>query len=83
MTRMTDFDPYDMLVALNDRLTRVEAVHNRLAISYNQTEQEFNIALHSLKQLQEHHARLSSLVNRTLLDDNYKQAIAREYHPKP
>ena len=52
MTRMTDFDPYDLLVDMSTRLARLESAHNKMAQAYQQQEQELTIALHTIKQLQ-------------------------------
>lgn len=59
-----NFDPYNMLIEINDRLTRMELAHNKLARAFQQTEQELTIALHSLKMLQQKHLQLSHTVGR-------------------
>lgn len=55
MTRMTDFDPYDLLVDMSTRLARLETAHNKMAKIFQQHEQELTITLHTLKQLQVQH----------------------------
>lgn len=53
-----NFDPYDLLMETADRLSRLEQAHNKLAHAYQKTDQELTVALHSLKNLQQHHLRL-------------------------
>jgi Ca2+-binding EF-hand superfamily protein len=57
------FDPYDALVELNERINRMEIAHNNLAKAFQRTEQELNTALNSLQQLQKGHLKLSELVS--------------------
>ena len=49
-----DFDPYDALIELNERMNRLEQTHNNLARAHHQTERDLNVALNSLKNLQQH-----------------------------
>ena len=53
-----DFDPYDVLISLQARITHLEKAHNKLAHAYQQTEQELTITLQSLRSLQQHHMKL-------------------------
>lgn len=52
-----DFDPYDYIMQLQHRILALEVAHNRLAAAFQQTEAEFNIALHSVNILQSHLAK--------------------------
>lgn len=58
-----DFDPYDMLIQLSERLHRLEQAHNRMADAFHKTEVELNIALHSLRNLQQRHLQLTQKIN--------------------
>ena len=55
-----NFDPYDALIELNERMNRMEHAHNALARAHQQSEQELNSALKSLKNLQQHHILLQT-----------------------
>jgi len=57
------FDPYDALIELNERLIKLEQVHNQLARDYTKSQADLNVALHSLRQLQKSYLTLSQLVN--------------------
>lgn len=59
---MTDFDPYEVLLDLIERVNRVEQAHNNLAHAYERSERELNQALHLLQQLQKRHLALSATV---------------------
>jgi len=50
-----DFDPYDILMEVMERLNRLEHAHNKLANAFQKTERELNIALQSIKHLQQSH----------------------------
>lgn len=56
------FSPYDALIELNERLTRLEKAHNQLAHAFQRTETEFNQLLKSHQNLQKAHLSLSQLV---------------------
>jgi hypothetical protein len=56
------FDPYDMLINLQDRLNRLEHAHNTMAHAYRKSEVDLNVALHSLRNLQQKHLELSQFV---------------------
>ena len=62
------FDPYDALIELNDRINRMEIAHNNLAKAFQRTEQELNMALTSLQHLQKSHLKLSELVSIAAID---------------
>lgn len=47
-----DFDPYDMLIVLQDRLNVMENAHNNLANAYRQQHADLQVALESIKTLQ-------------------------------
>lgn len=49
-----DFDPYDALIELNERMNRLEQAHNNLARAHQQSERDLNTTLKSLKNLQQH-----------------------------
>lgn len=53
-----NFDPYEMLIEIQERLSRLEHVHNKLAHAFERSEQELTQALHLLKALQQHHLKL-------------------------
>lgn len=60
------FDPYDALIELNERMTRLEKAHNVLAHAYQKTEEEFSILLRSFQNLQKAHLSLSQLIGLTV-----------------
>lgn len=57
-----DFDPYDMLIVLQERLNRLEHAHNQMAHAYRKTEVDLNVTLHSLRNLQQSFLAQSQLV---------------------
>ena len=57
-----NFDPYDMLITLNERLNQLEQAHNNLGRAFQKTERELNTALKSLNHLQRSHLELSQFV---------------------
>lgn len=57
------FDPYDMLIELNNRLQRLEIAHNKMANAFQKTEVDLNVTLHSLRTLQQKHIQLSQKVH--------------------
>ncbi len=63
-----NFNPYDALVELNDRLSRLEQVHNQLADDYMKTQRELDIALECLNSLQKGHLALSQTVTTSILE---------------
>jgi hypothetical protein len=62
------FDPYDLLIELNERLSRLEVAHNKLARAYEQTEKDFSVLLTSHQHLQKAHLTLSELWAHQTLD---------------
>jgi len=63
-----NFNPYDALIELNERLSNLEQVHNQLAHDYLKTQQELTIALECLNTLQKGHLALSNTVTSGLMD---------------
>ena len=53
-----NFDPYDALCELNDRLDAVEEAHNNLADAHQELEIELQIVLDALLSLQMSHKLL-------------------------
>jgi chromosomal replication initiation ATPase DnaA len=49
-----NFDPYDALVELNQRLVALEKAHNKLAFNCRQHEEELTITLQAIRNLQRH-----------------------------
>lgn len=58
-----DWDPYDALIDLNERLLRLETAHNNLAHAYEQSERELGLALDSILSLQKSHLALSGFIS--------------------
>lgn len=52
MMMPSDFDPYDALIDLNERMLRMEKTHNALARAFQKSEQELSMALESIVGLQ-------------------------------
>jgi len=48
-----DFDPYDVIITLNERVHQLEGAHNALAHAFKKTETDLSVTLHSLRQLQQ------------------------------
>ena len=59
---MTNFDPYDALIQMQDRLMALEHAHNKLAHSYVKTEEHLTHALRALNSLQKAHLTLSKTI---------------------
>ena len=55
-----DFDPYDLLMEVMERMNRMEQAHNNLAKAFEKTERELNITLHSVRHLQQQYMLLLS-----------------------
>ena len=53
-----NFDPYEILIETQERLSALEKAHNRLAYAFEQSEKETNQILEMLRALQQHHLRL-------------------------
>lgn len=62
-----NFDPYDALNELNQRLLAVEKAHNIMAEDYIKTQRELSIALDCLRSLQKSHLALSDVVGAAAL----------------
>ena len=58
-----DFDPYDMLIVLQDRINVIENAHNNLAMAYNQQRKDMDLVLESIQTLQRAHLNLSQQVS--------------------
>lgn len=52
------YDPYDVLMELQERLSTLERAHNNLAHAFEASEQELNQTLEMLRTLQQYHLRL-------------------------
>ena len=57
-----NFDPYDLLITLNDRLNRLEHVHNRLATAHYKAEADLKVAQHTILNLQQRFLELQAIV---------------------
>lgn len=57
-----DFDPYDALIELNERISMLEKAHNKMAHAFQRSEVELTTTLQLLKSLQLSHAHLNELV---------------------
>jgi hypothetical protein len=60
-----DFDPYDALIQMNERLHTLEKAHNKMAHAFQASERELNVALHSLRSLQQRYLLLLKRVEET------------------
>jgi len=58
----TGFDPYDMLITLQERLNRLEQAHNQMAHAFRKTEVDLSVTLHSLRTLQQSFLAQSQIV---------------------
>lgn len=58
-----NFDPYDALIELNERLLRIERAHNRLARDYERSQQEFTQSLVAHQKTQQHLLNLQRVVH--------------------
>lgn len=63
-----NFDPYDMLMQMSERMLVMEKAHNKLAEAFTKSEHELTIALHSLRNLQQAHLKLSQHVHNVNID---------------
>lgn len=63
MSKMTDFDPFEALMDLNERMNRLEHAHNNLACAYERTEKELDQTMEALLSLQKSHLYLSDFVS--------------------
>lgn len=58
-----NFDPYDILIQVSDRLARLEQAHNKMADAFHKTEVDLQVTLHSLRNLQQRHLQLTQKIN--------------------
>ena len=58
-----DFDPYDALIELNERMLRVERAHNRLAKDYERTQKDLTETLKALQTTQQHVLKLHQIIH--------------------
>lgn len=54
-----DFDPYDALMTMNDRLHALEKAHNNLARAYETTVRDYKILAQKHKNLEVSHIALA------------------------
>jgi hypothetical protein len=57
-----NFDPYNFIMELNERLSRLEYAHNKMAHAFQQSERELTETLKILKNLQIKHNHLHNVV---------------------
>ena len=55
-----DFDPYDALITLNEKLLRLEHAHNALANAYEKNMRDYKEFLIRYRALEESHLALSN-----------------------
>lgn len=67
----SEFDPYDLLMEALERLSYLENKHNQLAHAFQETEREFNLALQSIKHLQQ--SQLVVLSNQTKMEKRLQE----------
>lgn len=48
-----DFDPYDMLLQITERINLIERQHNKLAKAYQLSQRDLDTALKSIQHLQQ------------------------------
>jgi isoprenylcysteine carboxyl methyltransferase (ICMT) family protein YpbQ len=63
-----DFNPYDLLVTLTQRITELEQAHNNLAHAYNQTAKDYGILKAKFKNLEQSHLALANHVFKAELE---------------
>jgi len=57
-----DFDPYEMLIVLQDRLNVMEQAHNNLANAYRKQHDDLQLSLEAIQTLQKAYLNLSQQV---------------------
>ena len=57
-----DFDPYEMLIVLQDRLNVMEQAHNNLANAYREQHNDLAVTLESIQVLQKAYLNLAQQV---------------------
>lgn len=63
-----DFDPYDVLLTLNERVTQLEQAHNRLAHAFEAGQKEHQVLLHKYRNLEKSHLVLADTYFKNELD---------------
>lgn len=63
-----NFDPYDLLIQVNDRLQRLEQAHNAMARDYSKTQTDLAVTLNNYRNLQRSHLALADVVMKAELD---------------
>jgi hypothetical protein len=63
-----DFNPYDMLVTLTQRMTELEKAHNNMAHAYNATVKDHELLKHKFKNLEQSHLALANHVFKAELE---------------
>lgn len=58
-----NFDPYEILVNLQERMNRLEHAHNQLARAFQKTEVDLNVTLNTLRQLQKAQLSQGQVIN--------------------
>lgn len=54
-----NFDPYDALMTMNERLCELEKAHNNLAHAFDAAQKEQKVLLHKYHQLEKSHLALA------------------------
>jgi predicted nuclease with TOPRIM domain len=57
-----DFDPYDALMNVSDRLSMLQEAHNRMAHAYEKSQHELVLAKSNIRNLQKSHAHLNEMM---------------------
>jgi hypothetical protein len=57
-----DFDPYDQIMQMSQRLLGLQDAHNNLGRAFERSERDLSVALEAIRNLQQSHAHLNSLV---------------------
>mgnify|MGYP006293134347 CR=1 FL=1 len=55
-----NFDPYELLLEMQERLSQLETMHNKLAHAFQESDHELTMALQLLRSLQQRHLKLRS-----------------------
>lgn len=67
-----NFNPYDVLANLSDRMNQIEAAHNRLCRAFEQLEKNTKIIEARLKNMEDSHIALASHVFKAEINDLVK-----------
>jgi hypothetical protein len=65
----SDFDPYDALMTMNDRLHALEKAHNNLARAYEITDRDHKLLAQKYKNLEISHIALADAFFRKELEN--------------